>query len=231
VDIQPRVLALSDIDGDGVFDVFDNCPILFNPEQDPADGDGDGIPNTCDALSCGDGIVQSREYCDYADATVDPVTGQTLGSFCNAPADTGPDCTPLVALDVSENSVNPDQNGILPVKVLGSPVLNLGTASIGDRPPKMLDPGSLIFEGLQAGEDCGGPGAPPVDDLTDPDDYVARLADVNFDGFIDLALRFQVSELGLSLADIEACLTGSFSNFSNRFFDADFETRDDLSVQ
>jgi hypothetical protein len=231
VDIQPRVLALSDVDGDGVFDVYDNCPSLFNPEQDAADADGDGTPNTCDELSCGDGIVQVREYCDYADVTVDPVTGQTMGSFCNAPADPGPNCTPLVLVDVSESAVNPDKNGILPVGVFGSPVLNLGTTSFGGRPPKMLEPGSLILEGLQAGEDCGGPGAPSVDDLTDPSSYASRLIDANSDGFLDLGLRFQVSEMGLSWADIKACLTGSFSTLSNRFFEADFETRDALNVK
>jgi hypothetical protein len=35
-----------DLDNDIVLDVFDNCPALFNPDQD--DDDGDGLGNDCD---------------------------------------------------------------------------------------------------------------------------------------------------------------------------------------
>ena len=40
-------LALTpDIDGDGVVDVLDNCPLVANPDR--ADGDGDGVGDACD---------------------------------------------------------------------------------------------------------------------------------------------------------------------------------------
>ncbi|UCE17672.1 MAG: T9SS type A sorting domain-containing protein [Gemmatimonadota bacterium] len=48
----------SDGDGDGVCDVDDNCPNVFNPGQE--DGDGDGTGDACDVLRgdvTGDGIV------------------------------------------------------------------------------------------------------------------------------------------------------------------------------
>jgi hypothetical protein len=231
VDIQARVLALSDSDGDGVFDVYDNCPTVFNPTQDASDGDGDGTPNSCDDLSCGDGLVQAREYCDYADTTIDPVTGTTLGSFCNGPADPGVDCTPLVSVEVSESAVNPGKQGILPATVFGSPVLNLGTTPFGDRPPQMIEPGSIILEPLQPSEDCGGLGAPSADDLTNPGVYQSRLSDKNGDGFLDLGLRFEVTQMGIDLADTQACLRGSFRVIEDRFFEADFETRDSLNVK
>jgi len=231
VDIQARVLALSDSDGDGVFDVYDNCPTVFNPTQDAADGDGDGTPDTCDDLSCGDGVAQAREYCDYADATVDPSTGRALGLFCNGPAHPGVDCTPLVAVEVSESAVNPGKQGIVPTTVYGSPVLNLGTTAIGDRPPKMIEPGSIILEPLRASEACGGLGAASVDNLTNPGTYQSRLADKNGDGFLDLGLRFEVTQMGINLADTQACLRGSFRVIEGRFFEADFETRDNLNVK
>jgi len=231
VDIQPRVLALADSDGDGVFDVYDNCPTVFNPTQDASDGDGDGTPDTCDELSCGDGVVQTREYCDYADATIDPVTGKTLGSFCNAPANPGVDCTPLVAVEVVESAVNPDKQGVLPTTVFGSPVLNLGTTAVGDRPPKMIEPGSVILEPLRPSEACGGPGAAPIDDLTNPETYQRQISDKNGDGFPDLSLRFEVTQMGAKLTDTQACLRGSFRVIDNRFFEADFETRDNLNVK
>lgn len=230
VDIQPRVLALADSDGDGVFDVYDNCPTVFNPTQDPSDGDGDGTPDACDASSCGDGVVQGLEYCDYADTTIDPVTQRTLGSFCNAPANAGTDCTPLVAIEVSESAVNPDKQGVLPTTVFGSPVLNLGTAAVGDRPPKMIEPGSFVLEPLRRTEACGGPGGPSIDDLTNPATYQSRLGDLNGDGFPDLRLRFEVTQMGISRTDTEACLRGSFRVIEGRFFEAGFETRDNLNV-
>ncbi|MEX2206409.1 MAG: hypothetical protein WEF50_09310 [Myxococcota bacterium] len=233
VDIKPRVLALADGDGDGVFDVYDNCPDLANPTQDPTDVDGDGTADACDELitRCGDGAVQAPEYCDYADATIDPKTKQPLGSFCNGPAQPGPDCTPRVSIKVSESAVNPDKQGILPTTLFGSPVLNLATQAKGDRPPKMIEPGSLILEPLRESEACGGFGARPVDDLTMPSTYASRLTDQNGDGFLDLSLRFEVTKLGIARSDTQACLRGSFRVIEGRFFPADFATRDRLRVK
>lgn len=41
------ILKAADTDGDGVFDVIDNCPNI--PNADQADGDGDGIGDVCDS--------------------------------------------------------------------------------------------------------------------------------------------------------------------------------------
>jgi hypothetical protein len=206
---------------------------VFNPDQDSTDGDGDGTPDTCDALTqlCGNGVVEGLEYCDYADATIDPVTGKTLGSFCNGPANAGDDCTPLVRLKVSENACNPRQKGVLPTTVFGSPVLNLGTTARGDRPPKMIEPASFVLEPLRASEPCGGPGAPSYDDLTVAKTYQSRVVDVNGDGFLDLSLRFSVPKMGVQWSDTQVCLRGSFRVIENRFFAADFQTRDKLNVK
>jgi hypothetical protein len=233
VDIQARVLALADGDGDGVFDVYDNCPDVANPTQDPTDVDGDTTPDACDELisRCGDGAVQAPEYCDYADTTLDPKTKQPLGSYCNGPAQPGPDCTPKVTIKVMESAVNPKKQGVLPTTLFGSPVLNLATVAKGDRPPKMIEPGSLILEPLRESEACGGFGAHPVDDLTKPSTYASRLTDQNGDGFLDLSLRFEVKKMGVSPSDTQACLRGSFRVIEGRFFPADFATRDRLNVK
>ncbi len=232
VDIQPRVLALADGDGDGVFDVYDICPTVFDPSQDPTDGDGDGTPDACDESSrCGDGVAQPDEYCDYADRTIDKTTGRPLGSYCNGPANPGDDCTPLVTIKVSESAVNPTKNGVLPTTVFGSPVLNLAATARLDRPPKMIEPSSLVLEPLAANEACGGPGAPSIDDLTKPATYASRLIDQNGDGFADLSLRFSVPRMGVKRSDTQACLRGTFRAIEGRFFPAGFQTRDKLNVK
>jgi cysteine-rich repeat protein len=54
-------------DGDNYCDDVDNCPDVFNPEQE--DSDGDGIGDACDQV-CGDGIVQPGEACDDGNLAV-----------------------------------------------------------------------------------------------------------------------------------------------------------------
>ena len=51
----------ADIDGDGVGDEDDNCPDVYNVDQDDLDGDGEG--NICDDDTDGDGIITSRDTC------------------------------------------------------------------------------------------------------------------------------------------------------------------------
>jgi len=43
----PIVVTEGDVDGDGVENLYDNCPTTFNPAQ--ADADGDGVGDACDA--------------------------------------------------------------------------------------------------------------------------------------------------------------------------------------
>ncbi len=52
-DILFESVPVCDTDGDGIFDIFDNCPLVFNPGQ--ADTDGDGIGDACDACTDTDG--------------------------------------------------------------------------------------------------------------------------------------------------------------------------------
>ena len=53
-----------DVDDDGVGDMTDNCPMIWNPSQDDIDGDGDGNP--CDPDQDGDGIEDDEDNCNLA---------------------------------------------------------------------------------------------------------------------------------------------------------------------
>ncbi|MBK8914072.1 MAG: thrombospondin type 3 repeat-containing protein [Phycisphaerales bacterium] len=101
----------NDADGDGVADVFDNCPALANPNQEDADGDGvgdlcdncpalanpnqedtdgDGIGDLCDCLrgdaNC-DGLVTNFDIDPFVLALVNndepaPPAGYSAGQAC-----------------------------------------------------------------------------------------------------------------------------------------------------
>jgi hypothetical protein len=225
------LLALNDADGDGIFDPFDNCPSVFNPNQ--ADGDGDGAGNACDLYSCGDGVVDPREFCDDGarngaceglDFDACEALG-TAGSFCAA------DCKPEVFVDVSEASVNPGKQGVLPTRLIGTPYLNYGPArpydggscSIpGGCPADMVDLSSLRLEGVVTGATCSGGGAPAEQ---------INVGDYNSDGIPDLQMKFEVLAAAVDRGDDQACVTGDFRRVEGRFREASFETRDHLNVK
>jgi len=57
-----------DTDGDGVFDINDNCPAILNPNQ--ADSDGDGIGDFCQGLGSISGIITNDSGVPIAGAYV-----------------------------------------------------------------------------------------------------------------------------------------------------------------
>ena len=55
-----------DLDGDGLHHYFDNCPNIFNPNQE--DLDLDGIGDFCDQDIDGDGVTNQQEEIDQTDS-------------------------------------------------------------------------------------------------------------------------------------------------------------------
>ncbi|MDT0608623.1 thrombospondin type 3 repeat-containing protein, partial [Croceitalea rosinachiae] len=51
----------TDTDSDGIQDVVDNCPFIYNPEQE--DFDNDGIGDVCDGDIDNDGILNEEDFC------------------------------------------------------------------------------------------------------------------------------------------------------------------------
>lgn len=73
---------VEDTDGDGVFDHLDNCPSVFNPDQD--DFDADGIGDPCDEDADGDGVIDAVDECLWTTLgdLVDPATGCSIADLC-----------------------------------------------------------------------------------------------------------------------------------------------------
>ncbi|MBI4470858.1 MAG: thrombospondin type 3 repeat-containing protein [Acidobacteria bacterium] len=81
---------LQDSDVDGVADIVDNCPSLFNPEQDDADGDGAG--DECDPDDDDDGVLDQADNCPVdanSEQNDDDLDG--VGDACdNCPSNDNP---------------------------------------------------------------------------------------------------------------------------------------------
>ncbi|MEM7247314.1 MAG: thrombospondin type 3 repeat-containing protein [Acidobacteriota bacterium] len=79
-------------DGDGVGACADNCPSVFNPEQEDADGDGigdacDSCPNSPEGDPDDDGVCSDVDNCpDVPNPTQDDADGDGWGDACRAPA-------------------------------------------------------------------------------------------------------------------------------------------------
>lgn len=76
-----------DSDNDGVLDALDNCPEIFNPDQE--DSNANGIGDACDVViendSDMDGIVDSEDNCpEVANPNQADLDGDGIGDFCDA---------------------------------------------------------------------------------------------------------------------------------------------------
>ena len=58
-DVESRLIL--DMDNDGIIDLLDNCPTVYNPSQEDADNDGKG--DACDEDADNDGLRNTLEIC------------------------------------------------------------------------------------------------------------------------------------------------------------------------
>jgi hypothetical protein len=82
---SPTPPPASDVDGDTVPDVSDNCPLVANPDQ--TDSDTDGIGDACHGLALGVLLVAGWNHVCYAensrpaDAALSPLAGAVLAAY------------------------------------------------------------------------------------------------------------------------------------------------------
>ncbi len=72
---KDRTQFADDIDGDGVFDLTDNCPGVYNPDQ--VDSDNDGLGHECDDEPCPAYAVADPTPCGGESGCIE-------GFFCDA---------------------------------------------------------------------------------------------------------------------------------------------------
>ncbi len=78
--------ALKDTDRDGIPDIYDNCPYVYNPDQ--ADMDGDGVGDACDPDIDGDGIPNEEDNCPYVyNPDQADMDGDGVGDACDPDID------------------------------------------------------------------------------------------------------------------------------------------------
>jgi hypothetical protein len=94
-----------DSDGDGIANEYDNCPDIYNPDQQ--DTDGDGLGDACDPDDDNDGVLDIDDNCPYLyNPDQQDNDGDWLGDACD------PDDDNDGVLDVDDNCpyiYNPSQ--------------------------------------------------------------------------------------------------------------------------
>jgi len=146
-----------DVDGDGITDALDNCPLVPNPDQ--LDSDGNGAGDACDGDDDGDGIDDGADNCPRTpNPGQEDLDGDGVGDVCDGDTD-GDGLDDL--LDNCPLTPNPGQE-------------DLDSDGVGD----LCDP-DVDGDGIEDGADncplAANPAQADLDgdglgDLCDPDD-------------------------------------------------------------
>jgi hypothetical protein len=147
--------GLPDLDGDGVPDETDNCPLI--PNSDQVDQDLDELGNLCDNDLDGDGFINSADNCpDLENPEQLDLDGDNIGDDCDsdvdgdAVPDTDDNCS-LVA-----NSDQADSDGDLSGDACDADDDNDLVSDDMDNCPVSSNPGQDDFDSDGEGDACDG---------------------------------------------------------------------------
>jgi hypothetical protein len=158
---------LADTDGDGVFDVYDNCPAVANADQANIDFDAagdacDDVSNTAD--SDGDGIPDSADNCPiYANPSQDDADNDGVGDACDGSFDPDSDADGIVdehdncpaVANADQLDTDEDESGdVCDATPLGPDSDNDGIADRIDNCPDVVNNSQADTDGDGIGNAC-----------------------------------------------------------------------------
>ncbi len=160
IELCPPVITPEDGDGDRVPDASDNCPDVFNPQQE--DGDGDGVGDVCD--NCVDHANPDQEdadgdqignACDICPGAFDPDQGDADGDGIGDPCDNCVDDANEEQSDVDDDGVgNACDNCVDDANDDQSDVDDDGVGDVCDVCPASSDPDQSDVDGDRFGDVC-----------------------------------------------------------------------------
>jgi hypothetical protein len=161
----------SDLDGDEIRNIEDNCRFVPNPDQ--ANSDGDTAGDACDADIDGDGRANASDNCQYV-PNVDQADrdGDGIGDVCDPVDDVQEDSDGDEVVDDADNCVdvpNPDQTD-----TGGTPLGDACEDRDGDAVGDLVDNCVDVANGDQANLD-----ADALGDTCDADDDADTIADAS----------------------------------------------------
>ena len=160
------LLACDDLDGDGVCDEVDNCPLVANPDQ--LDTDGDLAGDACDADDDNDGLSDDFELSIGTSTVLVDTDGDGLDDYAEVAYD-GDATTWTPGLDTDPTLADTDGDGLSD----GAELATHGT-----------DPLALDTDGDGFGDGAEvAAGKDPVDPASYP---LIGDGDINVDGFVDV---------------------------------------------